>query len=130
MDRSDTKRTQVVRRGHWEDMLVELFKRIENFFRLFELHTHFESVMTEPMKDVIAKIMVEVLGIFGTAMNIMKRLGRSESTLDARWTIADTGSALFSPIGMEDIEDALHRLDILMRREWMAAQVLQVTRHG
>ena len=89
-------------REYFQDELFELFEWIENSFRWFQLHTRIESVMEE-MKDVrvIVKIMVELLGIFGTATTIMNlpfRSDSSESTLDARWTIADSLIQVFSPV--------------------------------
>ncbi|KAH9009443.1 hypothetical protein EDB84DRAFT_1195937 [Lactarius hengduanensis] len=46
-----------------QDALIDIFERIESFFRRLETYT--EVPTTEAMKDTIVKIMVEVLGILG-----------------------------------------------------------------
>ena len=52
------------------DTLVYIFERIEGFFR--RLETYIEVPTMEAMKDIIMKIMVEVLGIFGIVTKEMK----------------------------------------------------------
>ncbi|KAI9449206.1 hypothetical protein BJY52DRAFT_1215999 [Lactarius psammicola] len=54
-----------------QDALVDVFECIEGFFRWLE--TYIEVPMTEVMKDVIVKIMVEVLGILGVVTKEMKQ---------------------------------------------------------
>ncbi|KAH9024584.1 hypothetical protein EDB85DRAFT_273669 [Lactarius pseudohatsudake] len=68
----------------------------------------------EAMKDVIVKIMVEVLGIFGIVTKEMKQ-GRTKRYLKKL-------------IGRRDVEDALVRLDRLTQQEVQMAivQVLKV----
>ena len=44
------------------DALVDIFERIESFFRRLETYT--EVPTTEAMSNIIVKIMVEVLGMF------------------------------------------------------------------
>jgi hypothetical protein len=56
---------------------MEIFERIENFFRRLETYT--EVPTTEAMKDIIVKIMVGVLGIFAMVTKEMKRGRTSES---------------------------------------------------
>lgn len=75
-DHSDTEPTQSAKGVLViQDALVEFFDSIEKFFRRFELH-NIELVATEAMKDVIVKIMVEVLKIFEMATEDMRqRLG-------------------------------------------------------
>ena len=43
-----------------QDTLIYIFERIENFFKRLEEYA--EVPTTEAMKDIIVKIMVEVLG--------------------------------------------------------------------
>ncbi|KAH8986862.1 hypothetical protein EDB92DRAFT_1219196 [Lactarius akahatsu] len=95
-----------------QDALVDIFERIESFFRRLEIYT--EVPTTEAMKDTIVKIMVEVLGIFGIVTKEMKQ-GRAKRYL----------KKLF---GRRDIEDALGRLDRLTQQEVQMAivQVLNV----
>ena len=55
---------------------MDIFERIENFFRRLEEYA--EVPTTEAMKDIIVKIMVEVLGIFGIVTKEMKQGRASE----------------------------------------------------
>jgi hypothetical protein len=54
-----------------EEMLADLFERIENFFRRLECYA--EVLPTNAMTDIIVKIMVEVLNIFAIATKEMKQ---------------------------------------------------------
>jgi hypothetical protein len=65
-----------VRASH--DVLVDLFDRIENFFKRLETYT--EVPPTHAMMDVIVKIMVEVLGILSIATKEIKQGSASEPT--------------------------------------------------
>ena len=58
-------------------MVVDLFERMEFFFR--RLETYIEVTLTEAMTDIITKIMVEVLTIFGIATKEIKQGRGSES---------------------------------------------------
>ncbi|KAH9041212.1 hypothetical protein EDB85DRAFT_1832260, partial [Lactarius pseudohatsudake] len=95
-----------------QDALVDIFERIESFFRRLEEYS--EVPTTEAMKDTIVKIMVEVLGIFGIVTKEMKQ-GRTKRYLKKL-------------IGRRDVEDALVRLDRLTQQELQMAivQVLKV----
>ena len=55
-------------------MLVDIFVRIESFFKRLELYTKVPP--TSAMTDVIVKIMIEVLSILAVATKEIKR-GRS-----------------------------------------------------
>jgi hypothetical protein len=55
---------------------VDIFERIESFFRRLEIYT--EVPPTPEMMDVIAKIMVEVLSILAIATKEIKRGTASE----------------------------------------------------
>ena len=58
-------------------MLVDLFSRIEKFFKRLELYT--EVPPTSAMTDIIIEIMVEVLTILGIATNEIRQGRLSES---------------------------------------------------
>jgi hypothetical protein len=112
-----------------QDALIDIFDRIENFFRRLETYT--EVPTTEAMKDIIVKIMVEVLGIFGIATREMKQGRASELICDHGLRIVDGNSETYLKklIGRRDIEDALSRLDRLTQEEarMATAQVLKVS---
>jgi hypothetical protein len=82
------------------------------------------------MKDIIVKIMVEVLGLFAIVTKEMKQGRASESITDYMLPIADRDSEKYLKklIGRRDIEDALNRLDRLTQEEarMAIAQVLKV----
>ena len=61
-----------------QDALVDLFSRMENFFKRLESYT--EILPTPAMTSIIIKIMVEVLTIIGIATKEMKQRRPSEST--------------------------------------------------
>jgi hypothetical protein len=55
-------------------VLIDIFVRVESFFKRLELHT--EVRPTAAMTDVIVKIMIEVLSLLAIATKEIKR-GRS-----------------------------------------------------
>ena len=61
-----------------KDALIELFERIENFFKRLETYTSVPP--TEAMTNIIVKIMTEVLNIFAIATKEMKQ-GRASTLL-------------------------------------------------
>jgi hypothetical protein len=61
-----------------QDKLIELFNRIEHFFRRLEIYTGITP--TAAMTDIVIEIMVEVLTILGIATKEVKRGRFSEST--------------------------------------------------
>ncbi|KAI0276991.1 hypothetical protein BGY98DRAFT_659186 [Russula aff. rugulosa BPL654] len=81
--------------------LIEIFGRIESFFRRLSIYTQVPS--TPEMLDTIIQIMVEVLTILGMATKEMKQ-GR----------IKKYGKRL---IGKSGMEDALKNLDRLTQEE-------------
>ncbi|KAH9007995.1 hypothetical protein EDB84DRAFT_1676770 [Lactarius hengduanensis] len=95
-----------------QEALVDIFERVENFFRRLETYT--EVPTTEAMRDIIVKIMAEVLEIFAIVTKEMKQ-GRAKKYLRKL-------------IGRTDIEDALSRLDKLTQEEarMAIAQILKV----
>jgi hypothetical protein len=117
-----------------QDALFDIFERIENFFRRLEEYA--EVPTTEAMKDIIVKIMVEVLGIFAIMTKEIKQGRASESISDA-FPVADRDSEKYLKkylkklIGGKDIEDALRRLDRLTQEEVKMAtvQILRVAHH-
>jgi hypothetical protein len=52
-------------------MLVDIFERIEMFFRCLEIYTEVQP--TTEMMDIIIQIMVEVLSILGIATKKIKQ---------------------------------------------------------
>ncbi|KAI9432209.1 hypothetical protein H4582DRAFT_1777559, partial [Lactarius indigo] len=95
------------------DILIDIFERIEDFFKRLEAYT--EVPQTAAMTDIIVKIMVEVLSIFGIATKEIRQ-GRAKK--------------FFKKLaGRRDIEDALQRLDRLTQEEarMATAQVLRLT---
>jgi hypothetical protein len=54
-----------------QDALIDIFERIETFFRRLEVYT--EVPPTTEMMDVIIQIMVEVLSILGIATKEIKQ---------------------------------------------------------
>ena len=63
-----------------QDALVDLFERIENFFKRLETYTSVPP--TEAMTDIIVKIMIEVLNIFAIATKEMGQ-GRASALISA-----------------------------------------------
>ncbi|KAN0127972.1 hypothetical protein V8E53_014226 [Lactarius tabidus] len=96
-----------------QDALIDLFDRIENFFKRLESYTSVPP--TDAMTDIIVKIMVEVLNIFAIAT---KEMGRGRAT-----------KLLKKLIGKKEMEDALKRLDKLTQDEarMAAAEILKLT---
>ncbi|KAF8488440.1 hypothetical protein F5888DRAFT_1292864 [Russula emetica] len=97
-----------------QDVLIDIFVRIESFFKRLESYT--EVPPTAAMADVIVKIMVEILSILAIATKEIKQ-GRSKKFVKKL-------------LGRNDIEDALKRLDTLTMEEarMAIAETLNVTR--
>ncbi|KAI0275721.1 hypothetical protein BGY98DRAFT_935590 [Russula aff. rugulosa BPL654] len=98
-----------------QDMLVDLFERIESFFKRLECHTRLKP--SEAMTDMMVKIMVEVLSVLAIVTVEIKERRRSQEFLKKL-------------LGRNDVEDALKRLDQLTQEEakMATAEVLKVTR--
>jgi hypothetical protein len=84
-----------------QDILTDIFERVEMFFRRLEIYT--EVPPTMEMTDIIVQIMVEVLSILGIATKEIKQ-GRMKKYVKKL-------------IGRTDIEDGLKRLDKLTQEE-------------
>ncbi|KAI9437315.1 hypothetical protein H4582DRAFT_2058307 [Lactarius indigo] len=98
--------------GNSQDALVDVFERVENFFRRLETYTQVQP--TAAMTDIIVKIMVEVLGILAISTKEVKQ-GRTKK--------------YFKKLaGRTELEDALKRLDKLTQEEarMAAAQLLKI----
>ena len=61
-----------------QDILVDIFVRIESFFKRLESYTEVRPTAT--MTDVIVKILIEILSILGIATKQIKQGRSSEST--------------------------------------------------
>src|ERR1700761_9606485 len=74
---SDTLASQAAKDvSESQDALVEIFERVENFFK--RLETYIEVPPTAAMTDIIVKIMVEVLNIFAISTKEIKQ-GRTST---------------------------------------------------
>ena len=62
-----------------QDTLIDIFERIEMFFRRLEIYT--EVQLTMEMKDIVIQIMVEVFTILGIATKEIKQGRMSEYSL-------------------------------------------------
>jgi len=93
---------------------MELFNRIEFFFRRLEIYT--EVRLTTAMKEILVQIMVEVLMIVGMATQEMKS-GRLKKYLKKL-------------VGNTEIEGCLQKLDKLTQEEarTAAAEHMRITR--
>ncbi|KAH8985199.1 hypothetical protein EDB86DRAFT_2387304 [Lactarius hatsudake] len=95
-----------------QDALIDVFERVENFFKRLEMYT--EVPPTAAMTNIIVKIMVEVLGILAISTKEIKQ-GRTKKYLKKL-------------AGKTELEDALKRLDKLTQEEarMAAAQLLKI----
>ena len=119
-------------------MLIDIFVRIESFFKRLESYT--EVPPTAAMTNVIVKIMIEILSILAIATKEIRQ-GRSSEYSDLQYIICYWLSFFLEKfvkklLGGNDIEGALKRLDTLTREEarmaiaeiWMVtAETLNVT---
>ena len=110
-----------------QDALIDIFECIANFFRRLESYTAVQT--TASMKDIMLKIMIEVLEIFGLVTKEMKR-GRASELIPADTfpgAHRDSEKYFMKLFGRRDIEDALRRLDRLTQEEarMATAQVLK-----
>ena len=113
-----------------QNALVDLFGRLEYFFK--RLEKYIEVRPTAAMKDIIVKIMVEVLSILGI---VTKEVGQGRTGTSFPFDISlkiDLYAVTYLKklIGRKDIEEALQRLDQLTQEEarMAAAEALTITR--
>ena len=85
--------------------LIELFNRIEHFFRRLETYTGITPTIA--MNDIIVEIMVEVLMILAIATTEVKRWRTSESE-SPRFMILLTDT-LFREVSQETAENGRDR---------------------
>jgi hypothetical protein len=109
--------------------LVEIFKQMENFFRRLEVYTEVQP--TPGMKDIMVKIMVEVLDILGMTTKEIKQSQASELSLHITFLLAHIALEKFLKklAGWTDMKDALKKLDKLTSEEarMAGAQALKNT---
>ena len=116
-----------------KDTLVDIFERMEMFFRRVEVYT--EAQPTSGMMDIIIRILVEVLSILGIATKEIKQSRLSKYSIRRINISPSTERPAFLEkfgkklIGRTDMEDALKKLDKLTHEEaWMGiAQNLKAT---
>jgi hypothetical protein len=110
-------------------MLVDIFSRIEGFFKRLESYT--EIPPTCAMTDISVKIMAEVLKILGLATKEIKQRRSSESVgmYQSHLTYFFSEKFLKKLLGKNEIEGALKRLDMLTQEEprMATAETLKVT---
>ena len=110
-------------------MLVDLFSRIEKFFKRLESYT--EVPPTAAMTGIIVEIIVEVLAILAIATKNIKQTRSSELIYiySSFLTYTSLEKFLKKLLGKNDIEDALKRLDTLTQEEarMATAENLKVT---
>ena len=132
LDRSDTEPAQAAKDVlESPDALMEIFERIESFFRRLEEYAKALTIKTESMMAVLVKITVEVLGIFAILTKEIKdgKKRKSQSIIDrtSRSSVADKDAVRYlknylkSLIGRADISGTLKKLDRLTNEEFMMA---------
>ena len=113
-----------------QEVLVDLFGRIENFFRRLESYT--EVRLTAAMMDIIVKIIVEVLSILSIATKEIRRGQASEWIPSDSLLLTDSclEKYLKKLMGKNGLADALKKLDVLTQEEarMATAELLRVTR--
>jgi hypothetical protein len=98
--------------------MINLFERIENFFR--RLEAYIGLTRTAGMMEIIVNVMVEVLVILSLATKEIKQGRMSESVPSHAPPLSIYCSSerfLKKLIGRSEIEDALQRLDNLAQEE-------------
>jgi hypothetical protein len=100
-----------------QDTLVDVFERIEMFFRRLEVYS--EVAATTEMMDVITQIMGEVLCILGIATKEIGQGRISESFSGSVLQLTEGCLEKYGKklIGRTDMEDALKKLDKLTQEE-------------
>ena len=98
--------------------LVDLFERIERFFKRLGVYT--QVSLAAEMVEVFVNIVVEVLSILSIATKEVKRRRASEflrDILQFYYPLIRSGIYFRKLLGRTDIEDAFKRLDNLIREE-------------
>ena len=109
---------------------ISLFNRMEGFF--LRLEKYIKVRPTAAMKDIIVKIMVEVLSILGIVTKEIRQGSMSAYFRVNISTKVDLRAEKFFKklVGRKDVEDALQWLDELTQEEarMAAAETLAITR--
>jgi predicted XRE-type DNA-binding protein len=102
---------------------MDLFERIENFFRRLEVYTKVPP--TPAMKHMMVQIMAEVLDILGTATKEMKQSRASEliHRLRSLKSHVILEKFLKKIAGIRKLEDGLKKLDKMTNEEARMANV-------
>jgi hypothetical protein len=112
-------------------MLIDIFERIEGFFKRLESYT--ELPPSDAMTDMMVKILAEVLSILAiTTMEIQQRR-RSELVITISFLLSTDiplEKYINKLLGRNDVEDALKRLDKFTQEEarMATAELLKLTR--
>ncbi|KAH9168287.1 hypothetical protein EDB89DRAFT_1909458 [Lactarius sanguifluus] len=112
--------------------LVDLFGRIECFFRRFEIYVNIQP--TQALTDILVEVMAEVLSILGTVTKeIGERLWSMSFPVDNPSEFSDLRPEKYiKRLGLRGtpVEDALQRLDRLTQEEALmaAAENLMIAR--
>ena len=103
--------------------LIDLFGRMESFFKRLEKYIQFRP--TAAMLDIVVKIMVEVISILGIVTKEIRQGNTSMSCLFYVYSEADLHIEKFLKklSGRNDVEDAFQRLDKLAPEEALMAAV-------
>jgi hypothetical protein len=115
-----------------QDMLVDLFERIESFFKRLECHTELKP--SEAMTDMMVKIMVEILSVLAIVTVEIKERRWSQFITSDFWVLTHglffIEKFLKKLLGRNNVDDALKRLDQLTQEEakMASAEVLKVIR--
>ena len=114
-----------------QDMLIDLFERVECFFKRLESYT--EVKPSEEMTDMMVKIVVEVLSVLAIVTVEIKQKRRSQFITSDFWVLTQgffLEKFLKKLLGRNDVEDALKRLDKLTQEEarMAMAEMLKITR--
>lgn len=110
------------------DALLDLLQSIESFVKRLVIYVNIP--LKEPMREVIVKILVELLRTFALATKEIKQGRFRESFLVGVSILVQCDAVKFGKklLGESDIEAVLQRLDKLIREEGQmaAAQTLEV----
>lgn len=113
-----------------QDALIDLFGRMESFFKRLEKYIQFRP--TAAMTATIVKIMVEVISILGI---VTKEIGQGKTSMPCLiyvFSKADLHVEKFLKklSGRNDVDDAFQRLDKLTPEEALmaAAETMVMTR--
>jgi hypothetical protein len=107
--------------GTSDNTIVDIFARIESFFERLEIYTDVQP--TGAMKELIVRIMGQVLEVLGVTTKWIKQSPSSELVVVdiRRLTNRHPGKFVKKLVGRTDIEDAMKKLDKLTQEEALMA---------